>query len=499
MVQILFNDKFDNLIEEPISYWKTLDDIPENVRNFFIEKSNSIPIFDEKNNKYYCPKCIKEINKQNKCPKCLRKFTFNNKLKIDDIKETEKLNSYIYYYVFDITQDDILLYLVKEHINYNSTFSYYPYKTSEISIDEIYQVLPNEIIDFKTNKHITHKKINELKKIFEIENKELSDEDFDIYEKFELISYENQYIYPYNLNDLKKTSIYKYTNIWLLKDYYNQNSFNLCSLVYYPIYYKEFEYLVKMKLYNLAVNYCYLVKYNGSFKNTFGVDKKYYSFMKNVDINYDQLEALKVYPTTDLDMLDFIADRLHLVKLILKYVKFDDVLSYFKKQELDINSLHEYCDYLRCCEKLKLNLKDNNILFPKHFTEQHNKITKEMIIANDYKMDERIKSLADILTLNKYEDDKYVIFPADSISGLIDESSQQSNCVRTYCAMVSNNECQIYFMRYKDNIKKSFVTIEVRNRKVVQAKTRFNKEPPEYVMNIIRKWEQTLIPIINLK
>ena len=99
--------------------------------------------------------------------------------------------------------------------------------------------------------------------------------------------------------------------------------------------------------------------------------------------------------------------------------------------------------------------------------------------------------------LNKYEDDKYIIFPASSINSLIDESSQQSNCVRTYCDMVSNNECQIYFMRYKNNIKKSFVTIEVRNNKVVQAKTRFNEEVPEYIMNIIMKWEKTLIPLIN--
>ena len=63
--------------------------------------------------------------------------------------------------------------------------------------------------------------------------------------------------------------------------------------------------------------------------------------------------------------------------------------------------------------------------------------------------------------------------------------------------MVSNNECQIYFMRYKNDIKKSFVTIEVRNNKVVQVKARFNEEPTSEIMNIIKKWEQTLIPLSN--
>lgn len=95
------------------------------------------------------------------------------------------------------------------------------------------------------------------------------------------------------------------------------------------------------------------------------------------------------------------------------------------------------------------------------------------------------------------EDDKYIIFPSNSVKSLIDESFQQSNCVRTYCDMVSNNECQIYFMRYKNNISKSFVTIEVRNGKVVQAKTKFNKEPSYEIMNIIKKWEQKLLIVIN--
>ena len=123
--------------------------------------------------------------------------------------------------------------------------------------------------------------------------------------------------------------------------------------------------------------------------------------------------------------------------------------------------------------------------------------TMTNISPDDFNSDNCIKNLSNILFLNKYEDDKYIIFAADSINSIVDESSQQSNCVRTYCGMVSNNSCQVYFMRYKNDITKSFITIEVRNNKVVQAKTRFNEEPPIEAMNIIRKWEQTLIPIIN--
>lgn len=492
-----FNDKFDGLIEEPISYWKTVDDIPQNIKNFIIETSDSLPIFDKKNNKYYCPKCIKEINEQNKCTECSRIFKLNDKLKIGNIKEIRHCQNYIYYYAFDVIEDNVLLYLLREDVNYGNHLTYYPYKKSEISIDSIYQVLPTEIININTNKRISYKKIEEIQIKFETTSEEVNGEEFDIYETFELNSYKYQYLYTDNLNDLKNTKLYKYSNIWNLKDYFKKNYFNLSSLTYYPVYYKEFEYLVKMKLYKLAINSCSLLKYKGSFKNTFGVEKEYYSFMKSIDINYMQLESLRLYPTTDINMLNFISDNFYLVELILKYVNFDKVLDYFKEQGLSINNLHEYGDYIKCCEQMKLNLKDNSILFPKYFIEQHDKITNEMVIANDPKTDERIKNLSNVLILNKYEDDKYIIFPADSVNSLINESSQQSNCVRTYCDMVSNNECQIYFMRYKKNIEKSFVTIEVRDGKVVQARTRFNEEPSVEIMNVIKKWEQSLLPIIN--
>ena len=51
MNALKFNDKFDDIIEEPMNYWKTLDDVPQNIKEFIRETSNSIPIYDESNNK----------------------------------------------------------------------------------------------------------------------------------------------------------------------------------------------------------------------------------------------------------------------------------------------------------------------------------------------------------------------------------------------------------------------------------------------------------------
>ena len=44
---------------------------------------------------------------------------------------------------------------------------------------------------------------------------------------------------------------------------------------------------------------------------------------------------------------------------------------------------------------------------------------------------------------------------------------------------------------------KSFVTIEVKNNKIVQARAKFNEEPQDEIMKILRKWETTLLSVEN--
>ena len=80
---------------------------------------------------------------------------------------------------------------------------------------------------------------------------------------------------------------------------------------------------------------------------------------------------------------------------------------------------------------------------------------------------------------------------------MIEEGSSQHNCLRTYISKYSNGNCQIYFMRKKNNSDKSFVTIEVKKNKIVQARAKFNEEPQDEIMKILRKWEMTLLSVEN--
>ena len=144
-----------------------------------------------------------------------------------------------------------------------------------------------------------------------------------------------------------------------------------------------------------------------------------------------------------------------------------------------------------------IDIKDKKILYPDNLLDAHDKLYTEITILEDPSINKDISKLSSLLELNVYEDDKYIIIPASSIESLLDESTQQQNCVRTYSKRYSNNDVQIYFMRKKEDITKSFVTIEVQNGKIIQARTKFNELPSSDINLVLKKWEKQIIPVVN--
>lgn len=287
---------------EKLNYWKTSQDIPNNIIEFIKNKSKQIDNYTE-----------------------------------------------VYYYAFDIKNTDIFLYLLK---SYNA----------ETFIEEKYYILPDKIIDCKTNKSYSYKEAKDA--ITKVEADNYDDEDFGIYELFVLSYNRNQFLYTANLELLKNTNIYKNSNIWLLNDCSVVKECNLCSLTLFPIDYKEFAYLINLKLYELALWNSNNIKYNNDFEITFGISKKYYSFMKKINIKYNQLIALQLYNTTDINKLNFIANNVYEFEFILKYINFDKFYNYYQSKKLNTEDIYEYKNYLEYCLNNDLDLKNEDILFP---------------------------------------------------------------------------------------------------------------------------------------
>lgn len=483
-------DKGFNKITRDINYIKNINDIPSKIREYITNTSNNRIIYEIKTKNHLCGKCLQKLDNNYYCDKCHVKHVISNKLDVINVNEVSIFNDdlndiKVNYIFFDVTENGIYLYFIRETISYIMPYSYLN-KTSKLDVFKVYFIEKDGITDVINNDYIAYKEAIEC--LNDTDNfNDVTDKMINFFE-----TPYDAYLYVDNLKELKNTC-YKYSFIWEAMDYLSKNdSYNLKMLTINPICYREFEYLIKMKLYQLAFTSVNYFKYEKNFEKIFGVSKTLYPFMIRNDISYYELCALRLYPHEDIDVIKFISSDLYTFECILKItsINLKKLKEYFDNNKLAYGYIYEYYDYLSYASFLGLNLKDNKVLFPLDLMLEHDKLYLQMTILKNPDIENKIFETAKLLSLNTYEDDDYIIYPADSVESLIEESEMQANCVKTYGEYIAKNICQIYFLRKKNDVNKSFVTIEVKDNKVVQARIKYNELPPEEVNKVIRKWEK---------
>lgn len=93
----------------------------------------------------------------------------------------------------------------------------------------------------------------------------------------------------------------------------------------------------------------------------------------------------------------------------------------------------------------------------------------------------------------KYKD--YIVIYPKSTQEIKDEAVQQNNCVASYISKILSNECDIVFLRKRDNPNKSLVTVEVVGYQVVQALRAYNISPTDEQLEVLNKYNQFLSDI----
>ncbi len=517
MFQLKFNDDFTQVIMD-IPCWKNKEDIPDDIKKFIINTSNKMVFYEENTGNFYCGKCVEPLDETFYCSGCgvqHKKHTTNiddlyisNDITILDKKiYNSDLNNTRNYFVFNVVNKNVWLYCIEEKISYDSPFYSKPYKSSVLNVcnTHSYFIKRDGLINLKTNIYIP---FNFLVNCYN----EISNDYDKFYEKVEssnlykecdyILMDQKSYLYIDNLYDLKNT-VYRYSRLWQITEFLNkENSFCISDLTLNPLYYPQFEYLVNYKLYDLALHAPNIFKSGKSFKEIFGVDKKYLPFMVECNINLRDLKILQIYPTTDIEVLKFFSEWLevytdHISELVNSYkVDLKVLKDYLICLDPSRRNINEYFDYIYMAKELNLDLFDKKVLYPVSLRKAHDELFDQIEVVLDPVIEDKIGSLSKALLLNMYEDDNYVIYPVSSIKDLVEESRQQKNCVRTYCERIADNECQIYLMRKKEDINKSFVTIEIHDNKIVQARLKYNEIPSEDIYKILKDWEKNLISVI---
>ena len=90
----------------------------------------------------------------------------------------------------------------------------------------------------------------------------------------------------------------------------------------------------------------------------------------------------------------------------------------------------------------------------------------------------------------KYEGEykDYIFTTPKSKDDFLDEASQQNNCLAGYIKRFTEGEDFIIFMRKKKSPEKSYITIEVIDGRVQQARLARNEQPSVKDLEIVKEW-----------
>jgi len=446
-------------------------------------------IIKSNKNKCHCTNCNydfigkKKINEKVKCPNCKNKYLIKR--------------SNLRYYDFK----DYLSIL--DYVNNTFVIRYFELKTiidanhkPSSSVVEFAREIPtnNYFRDVYVNDRVSRCQCHIY--IYHHNSRYLDEKKWRQYtRRYSLIDY--SIVFPNNIKKIMKNTEFKYSCIW---DIAKHSSYmNLLELLKYNQDYslKRIELLSKMKLYNLALcakEFCC----SGSFQTIFGVSKDYYPFMRRNNITYRQLKILRLLQEKDIKKIRYLekfagyGDSIGDLEEISNYISLNRFIKYSKMHNGKVKT-YLYKDYLRFAKLLGYDLESNRYAFPKKLKEEHDKLEKQYRIQNETIIQEAIARRSKELSINTYQNKKLIDEPAQSLKSLQDESEQQRNCVRTYARKYAEGYSDIYFMRDVKNPRKSLVTVEVKNGKIIQSRVKYNNDPSEKQLQFLKKWEEKIL------
>lgn len=453
-----------------------------------IEKNHNLILKNK--NTYFCTNCQQYFNSNKdlkiqsdaKCPIC--KYTYevrSNKIKNYELQNNIMLLEKVIIPEYKKTeQSQFVLRLFQISSTYNSKKSEFDHSTVEyvrMLVNDEYRELRNERISPSMGAwRVNHYRVDNGKWRMYTGNG-----------WYEAVPH--GYIYTGNLKETLKDTRYENSRLWEAFPDNTKQNYNMKDWIY-AAKCNSFEMLIELRLYNLAVDAEYFSK-TGSFMKIFGVSKDYYEFIKKHNLDYSELKILRKYPIKNIRTLRFLMKHQYALKEIQEYTTIDNFIKYFRKKHL--SDAHLYRDYLRFAKELGFNLKDKKYLFPDRLKTVHNRCQRQVEQARKEKKTKIIKRRAENLAKYIFKNKEFVIYPANSMDALIEESTQQNNCVRTYAERYAKGDCDIYFMRKVDEPKKSLVTVEVKNNKVVQKRTKNNEKTNKKQDAFLDIWQKEVL------
>ena len=184
------------------------------------------------------------------------------------------------------------------------------------------------------------------------------------------------------------------------------------------------------------------------------------------------------------------------IKELFKGKDLERFFDYIAKQKTNISS---YCDYIKACKHLGLDLTQDKNLLPHDFKRWHDIRTDEYATQKALEDEEKRKELyakfAEIamkyIPLEHAKKSAFVCIIAKSPADLIREGEILHHCVgrMNYDQKFVREESLIFFVRNKDNPDVPLVTLEysVKNKKILQCYGDHDTKPSESILHYVNK------------
>ena len=183
---------------------------------------------------------------------------------------------------------------------------------------------------------------------------------------------------------------------------------------------------------------------------------------------------------------------------LVQYAPLKKILAYIEKQKNTDTTrratLSDYRDYLQECRYLHMDMADKRILYPKNLMQMHENLSRQVEFKRSSTQEEKWQKRRGRLAQKySFTAGGLTIIVPEHITDLIDEGKAQHNCVGTYIERVAAGRTVVVFVRRVDDINKSYITMEITNNRIIQARTAYNRELDAEGEIFVKKFEKEVL------
>lgn len=142
------------------------------------------------------------------------------------------------------------------------------------------------------------------------------------------------------------------------------------------------------------------------------------------------------------------------------------------------HALSEWVDYLDMASKINMDLTNKSIKFPDSLRKEHDVATFAYNTLKQEADQAKFKQRAeDNDKLYAYSYGDFIAIVPQTPEDIVNEASQQHNCLRSYIERVAEGRTAVVFIRRKEAPEISYVSVEIFENTLTQIKLAYNKNP----------------------